>query len=243
MSASPRFPPPAILLAAGLGTRLRPITQTLPKPLVPVAGRPLIDRVLANALAEGVGSFAINLHYRPEPMRAHVDMLQERHPGRRFLLSDETAALLDTGGGARAAAKRLGDADPVLVMNTDAFWPEGSDAPLARMARKFAAADAGIVLLCAQPHRALGFRRSHDFCLDPLGRITNDRGAPVIYAGVALVARAALDALPEGPVSLLRAFDAAMARETLFGVVLDAPWLHVGDPEGLAQAERFLAAR
>src|SRR5690606_19967848 len=99
-----------------------------------------------------------------------------------------------------------------------------------------------IVLLCAQPHRATGFGRSHDFCLDPMGRITRDYGAPVIYAGVALLGRALFADTPQGAFSLNLLFEAALERETLKGVVLDAPWFHVGDPEALAAAERALGA-
>jgi MurNAc alpha-1-phosphate uridylyltransferase len=125
-------------------------------------------------------------------------------------------------------------------MNTDAFWPEGSDKPLARMQARYQDA-ADIVLLCAQPARASGFARSHDFCLDPTGTITRDYGAPVIYAGVALMGRSLFADTPDGAFSLNLLFEAALERESLKGVVLDAPWYHVGDAGGLAAAERALA--
>jgi len=230
MTEASRFPD-VMLLAAGLGTRMRPLTDERPKPLIPVAGIPLIERVMANARDEGAKRFIANAHYRAEQLLAHF--------AGGLKLSRE-AELLGTGGGVKYALPML-HADPFFVMNTDAFWPPGSDRPMTRMIDKFAAGDAEIVLLCAHPARATGFARSHDFCLDPFGRITSDYGAPVIYAGVALLKKNLFEDTPDGPFSLNALFDAALERETLMGVALDAPWFHVGDPEALAAAERLLA--
>lgn len=228
MSADARFPD-VMLLAAGLGTRLKPLTDTLPKPLVPVGGVPLIERVMANARAEGAKRFAANAHYRADQLLAHFGGL---------LKVNREEVLLDTGGGVKAALPML-HSDPFLVMNTDAFWPTGSDAPLGRMLQRYQDSE-DIVLLCVQPARASGFARSHDFCLDPMGRITLDYGAPVIYGGVALMGRSVFNDTPDGPFSLNLLFEAALERENLKGVVLDAPWFHVGDPAGLAAAEQAL---
>ncbi len=228
MSADARFPD-VMLLAAGLGTRLKPLTDTLPKPLVPVGGVPLIERVMANARAEGAKRFAANAHYRADQLLAHFGGL---------LKVNREEVLLDTGGGVKAALPML-HSDPFLVMNTDAFWPAGSDAPLGRMLQRYQDSE-DIVLLCVQPARASGFARSHDFCLDPMGRITLDYGAPVIYGGVALMGRSVFNDTPDGPFSLNLLFEAALERENLKGVVLDAPWFHVGDPAGLAAAEQAL---
>ncbi|MCP8883055.1 nucleotidyltransferase family protein [Devosia sp. XJ19-1] len=230
MSVDARFPD-VMLLAAGLGTRLRPLTQTLPKPLVPVAGTPLIERIMANARAEGATRFLANAHYRADQLLAHFGGL---------LKVNREEALLGTGGGVRAALPMI-HSDPFFVMNTDAFWPAGSDAPLGRMRARYDQSD-DIVLLCVQPSRATGFDRSHDFCLDPMGRITLDYGAPVIYAGVALLDRSLFDETPDGPFSLNILFEAALERESLKGVVLDAPWFHVGDPAALAATEQALGA-
>jgi N-acetyl-alpha-D-muramate 1-phosphate uridylyltransferase len=230
-----------MLLAAGLGTRMRPLTDTLPKPLIPVAGQPLIDRVVQNAIAEGIKRFTINVHYLPDLLASHIDVLSKAHPQAAFFASDERQELLDTGGGIKKALGTL-QTDPVLVMNTDAFWPMGSDAPLARMVAAYIENKADIVLLCAQPFRASGFRRSHDFCLSPKGEITNDYGAPVIYAGVALIARALIASVEQERFSLTRLFDAAQQKGALFGTMLNAPWFHVGDPQGLSEAEKALGA-
>lgn len=229
MEKTARFPD-VMLLAAGLGTRMRPITETLPKPLVPVAGVPLIERVIASARAEGAKRFAANAHYRADQVLAHFGGL---------LKVNREETLLGTGGGVKAALPML-HPDPFFVMNTDAFWPEGADTPLARMQAKRENEDQ-IVLLCVQPSRASGFSRSHDFCLDPFGRITLDYGAPVIYAGVALVGKSHFADTPDGEFSMNLLFERALEDENLLGVVLDAPWFHVGDAEGLAAAEKALA--
>jgi MurNAc alpha-1-phosphate uridylyltransferase len=230
--------PDVMLLAAGLGLRMRPLTETMPKPLLEVAGEALLDHVVGEAVAEGFSHFVVNAHHHAGQIAEHVGRLAAATPQLRFRLSAEPD-LLDTGGGIKQALPLL-DTDPILAMNADAFWPRGADAPLGRMLARHAAGNADIVLLCAQPHRALGFSRSHDFCLDPRGRLTRDYGQPVIYAGVALVGRQLVEATPEPKFSLYRLFVEALERERLLGVVLDAPWLHVGDPSALEKAEAFL---
>lgn len=229
MSETTRFPD-VMLLATGLGKRMLPITETLPKPLIPVAGVPLIERVMDNAKAEGGKRFIANAHYCADQILAHFGGLL------KVSREDE---LLDTGGGIKQALPML-HSDPFLVMNTDAFWPAGSDAPLGRMIARYRD-EAEIVLLCVHPRDASGFsRRSHDFCLSPQGLVTRDYGAPVIYGGVALLGKSVFNDTPDGAFSLYDMFEAALDRETLFGVALNAPWFHVGDPAALAEAERRL---
>jgi len=230
MVETTRFPD-VMLLAAGLGTRLRPLTETMPKPLVPVAGVPLIERIMGNAKAEGAKRFTANAHYLADQLLAHFGGLL------KISREDE---LLGTGGGVKRALPML-HSDPFFIMNTDAFWPAGSDAPLGRMIARFRD-DAEIVLLCVHPRDASGFDRSHDFCLSPQGAVTRDYGAPVIYGGVALVGKALFAGTPDWAWSLTEIFEKALGSETLFGVALDAPWFHVGDPKALAEAERRLQA-
>lgn len=230
MTDPARFPD-VMLLAAGLGTRLRPITDTIPKPLVPVAGVPLIERIIDNARAEGAKRFVANAHYRADQILAHFGGLL------KVSREDE---LLGTGGGIKRALPML-HSDPILVMNTDAFWPAGSDAPIGRMLARFSD-EAEMLLLCVHPRDASGFtRRSHDFCLSPQGLITRDYGAPVIYGGVALLRKSLFDGTPDDAFSLFDLIEQCLDRETLFGVALAAPWFHVGDPVSLAEAERRLA--
>lgn len=230
-----RFPD-VMILAAGLGTRMRPLTDDTPKPLLKVAGKPLLDRVVALAHAEGATRFVVNAHHHVEQMKPRVLALDASIAGTHFELSVEET-LLNTGGGVKAALPLL-EGDPILVMNSDSLWLTG-DRPLTRMVEAY---DGHIVLLCVHPFRASGFhRRSHDFCLAPNGEVTNDTGAPVIYAGTALIPRALIEAAPYGPFSLFDLFDAALQRGELRGVALGTDWLHVGDPDALAAAEARLA--
>jgi MurNAc alpha-1-phosphate uridylyltransferase len=185
-----------------------------------------------NAKAEGAKRFVANAHYRADQVLAHFGGLL------KVSREDE---LLGTGGGIKRALPML-HSDPILVMNTDAFWPAGSDAPISRMLARFSD-EAEMVLLCVHPRDASGFtRRSHDFCLSPQGQITRDYGAPVIYGGVALLGKSLFDNTPDGAFSLFDLIEGCLDRETLFGVALDAPWFHVGDPASLAEAERRLSA-
>ncbi len=233
-----RFTPDAVLLAAGRGERMRPLTETIPKPLIPVGGMPLIDRVVANCRAEGVRRFAVNAHYLAEQITDHVSRLAARFADTGFAISDERAELLDTGGGARRAMTFI-QSDPFFLMNTDSFWVPGEDTPLKRLYEAFDETTE-IGVLCVHPARATGFARSHDFCLAPDGMVTNDRGLPVIYSGTALVARSVFAGTPGRAFSFLDLMHAARERGTLRGVLLNAPWLHVGDPAAREAAERVL---
>lgn len=231
---------PAILLAAGLGTRMRPLTETRPKPLIAVGGQSLLERVVANLRAEGIARFAVNGHHHLDQMQSALQAIAARHGDAEFIFSPEAEQLLDTGGGAKKALAAIG-AERAFLSNTDAFWRFGDDAPLARMRAKADAHPGAMVVLCAHPARSLGFRRSHDFCLDPLGEVTLDRGLPVIYAGVALVHASDFAGTPDTPFSFCQMQERALTSKRLYGVLLNAPWLHVGDPQALEDAEVFLA--
>lgn len=200
------------------------------RPLLLVAGLPLVERVMANARAEGARRFVANGLPGDHGVLAHFGGLVK--------VSRQDADL-GTGGGVRQALPML-HADPFLVMDMSGFWPAGSDAPLARMLSSHVAAD-DIVLLCVHPRQAVGFTRSHDFCLSPQGLVTRDYGAPVIWAGVALLGKSLFQGTPSGAFPLDLLLDAALERETLKGVVLDAPWFHIADAAGLAAAEQRLA--
>lgn len=226
--------PPVILLAAGLGTRMAPLTDTLPKPLIKVAGKSLLDRVIANFMAEGCTHFVVNGHHHLDQMQSHVAGLSQKFPDADFQFSPEPDKLLNTGGGAKKALGFIAG-DPVLVANTDAFWVAGEDRPIARL-QNLHTQKSGVTLLCAHPRLSTGFRRTHDFCLAPDGAITNDRGVPVIYAGVALLNRAEFADTPDGPFSLADILFRAQEQNRLWGIRLDAHWLHVGDPEAITDA-------
>jgi len=233
--------PHAMVLAAGLGTRMRPLTDTLPKPLVRVAGKPLLDRVVENAVLESIPRLVINVHHHADQMERHIAALRARHAGVEIVISDERATLRDTGGAIAQALPSL-DTDPILVMNADSIWPLGADRPIARLIETYHEHGAQAALLCARPHQATGFRRSHDFCLDPNRRITSDSGAPVIYAGVALIKRSLIAAAGTDKFSLVTLFDQALEAGRMVGAPLLAPWLHVGDPAAIGEAEKVLEA-
>ncbi len=219
-----------MLLAAGRGERMRPITDSVPKPLVQVAGRALLDHVVDAARAEGLSRFVVNAHHLAPQIAGWA--------ATRAIAVSHEAELLNTGGGVMNALPLLGT-DPILVMHTDSFWPAGADRPIARLIERWAVGDADMALLCVHPRNATGFRLSHDFCLDPSGHITRDSGAPVIYAGACIVGRA-MFAGRSGAFSMARLYEAAGERGRLVGAVLDAPWLHVGDAEAIAEAEARL---
>ncbi|MFO1150117.1 MAG: nucleotidyltransferase family protein [Alsobacter sp.] len=241
MSAAPdrSVPTHAMVLAAGLGTRMRPITDTLPKPLVPVAGRTLIDHILDPLAAAGVRTAVVNVHYLADQMERHL-------AGRttpRIVVSDERAALLDSGGGVRKALPQLGER-PFFVLNADSFWIDGPRANLVRLAETFDPARMDILMLLAATSTAVGYEGRGDYVMDVHGALRR-RGerevAPFVYAGVFLCRPEIFEGTPEGAFSLNRLFDRAQAAGRLHGLRLDGVWLHVGTPAAIALAEQSIA--
>ncbi|WEK04065.1 MAG: hypothetical protein P0Y65_18050 [Candidatus Devosia phytovorans] len=204
------------------------LTAGQERALTPIAGLPLVERIMANAKAEGATHFVANGFAGDHGILAHFGGLVK---------VSRQEQDLGSGGGVKWALPML-HSDPFLVMDLNGFWPAGADTPLQRMRERHSGPD-DVVLLCAHPRQAIGFSRSHDFCLSPQGLITNDYGAPVIYAGLALIGKAAF-ARANGTFALDTLFDAAMEREILHGVALDAPWFSVVDDAGLAAVERQL---
>lgn len=233
--------PDVMLLAAGLGTRMRPLTFEMPKALIPVAGKPLIDYAIDAALAEGCTSFAVNAHHKAEMISAHVERLQAGLPDLRFGVSIEKDRLLDTGAGLRKALPML-SSDPVFALNTDTFWLPGRDRPLARLLEAYREGDADVVLLCVPPDRASGFRKGADFLMSQDGRLSKTEGRPVVYAGAALIARSLAETGPDTPFSLYRHFETAREAGRLKGTMIEAPWFHVGDPQALIRTEQDIGA-
>lgn len=241
-SAAAHLPMPHVmLLAAGLGVRMRPLTFKRPKALIEVAGKPLIDYAIDAALAEGCTDFVVNAHHKAEMIAAHFERLSAGLPDLRFAVSFEADRLLDTGGGLRKALPLL-NSDPVLVLNTDTFWLPGRDRPLQRMAAAYAEGNADIVLLCVAPDRASGFRKGADYLINAVGELSKTEGRPVIYAGAALISRALAEAGPNVPFSLYRHFETARKAGRLKGVMIEAPWFHVGDPQALTRTEQDIGA-
>ncbi len=231
----------AFVLAAGLGTRMRPVTDTLPKPLVKVAGKSLLDHALDRAAEAGLTDAVVNVHWLAEQIEAHV---AARSGPPRITVSDEREALLETGGGIRKALPLMGDA-PFVVLNSDSFWLEGPAPNLSRLVAAWDGARMDALLLVAPTTTSLGYEGAGDFAMDTGGRLER-RGerkvAPFIYAGVAILKPALFADTPEGAFSLNLLFDRAIAAQRLYGMRLDGQWLHVGTPEAIRAAEERVQA-
>ncbi len=229
----------AMVLAAGMGTRMRPLTDTIPKPLVPVAGRPLVDWVLDSVAEAGIPEAVVNVHHHADLLEAH---LAGRGGAPRITVSDERGVLLETGGGVRKALPLLGTA-PILTINSDTIWIEGARANLVRLAEHFDPARMDALLLLAPSALSIGYDGLGDFLMDTNGRLIR-RGerlvAPFVYAGAAILKPELFAGTPDGAFSLNRIFDKAMAAERLFGLRLDGIWMHVGTPDAIALAEEAI---
>ena len=226
----------AMVLAAGFGERMRPLTLRMPKPLVPLAGRPLLDHVLDRLAAAGVTTAVVNVHYLPEQLEAHLVSRNGKPP--ETLVSDERGVLLDTGGGATKALPLLGRG-PFFVHNADSVWSEGATPALTRMLRKWNPATMDCLLLLAPTATSIGYAAKGDFSMAPDGRLAR-RGnevVPFAFAGVSLCDERLFKDAPEGRFSLNLLWDRALARGKLYGVRLDGRWMHVGTPDALAEAE------
>jgi MurNAc alpha-1-phosphate uridylyltransferase len=231
----------AMLLAAGLGLRMRPLTEHTAKPLLTLGGRTLLDHALDRLAEAGVETVVVNTHWHAEAVAAHL--AARREPPATLLRRED--ALLDTGGGVRAAADLLG-ADPFYVVNGDSFWLEGPMPALHRLAVAWDLRPADAVLLVMRTSETRAPTGAGDFFLDPFGvvRRRDEREiAPYAFAGIQLIAPALLAEAPEGPFSMNLAWDRAIAAGRLRGVVHDGWWFHLSTPTDLAEAEALLYAQ
>ena len=228
----------AMVLAAGLGTRMRPLTDTLPKPLVEVAGRTLIDRVLDRLEQAGVKTAVVNVHHHADRLEAHLKTRQRP----RIVISDERGALLDSGGGVKKALAQLGPG-PFLIINSDTIWIEGKP-NLPALAAAFDPERMDAMLLLAATASSCGYDGRGDFSAEADGRLRRraETGiTPFVYAGVAVTTPRFCAETPDGPFSLNLLFDRAIARGRLYGLRLDGLWMHVGTPDAIAEAEACYA--
>ena len=234
-------PKTAMVLAAGLGTRMRPLTDDRPKALVEVAGRALIDHVLDRLAQAGVERAVVNVHWFADRLEAH---LAGRGRGPQIAVSDERAELLETGGGLKKARALLGDA-PVFVANIDSVWTDRGDAPWADpLIRLWDPAKMDACLLLARREGSIGFEGDGDFFLGDDGELTfrgEAASAPYAYMGVHITRPDYADGGPDGPFSLSPLWRASAAAGRLYGCVLDGDWMHVGDPQARDEAEARLA--
>ena len=229
----------AMVLAAGLGKRMRPITVTTPKPLVQVGGRSLIDFTLDRLAEAGIERVVVNVHYLADLVEVHL----AKRASPTIVLSDEREQLLETGGGLKKALPLLG-AEPFLTLNSDSLWIEGPQPNLRRFVAAWDPARMDILMLLAPTATSVGYDGLGDFAMDAEGRLRRRQEreiTPFVYAGVAVVKPELLADTPDGPFSANLLYDRAIAAGRLYGMRLDGQWLHVGDPQSLAAAADCLA--
>ncbi|MGL5116866.1 MAG: nucleotidyltransferase family protein [Beijerinckiaceae bacterium] len=227
----------AMILAAGLGTRMRPLTLTRPKPLVEVGGRTLVDYILDYCRAAGVTDAVVNVHHFADQMEAHLAKVAQP----RIAISDERAGLLDSGGGVLKALPLLGSG-PFFILNADAIWNEGPTPALQRLADQWNPETMDVLLLLANAVTATGWANRGDFAMDQTGRLTRaGKGemTPFVYAGAGIWKPELFHGRPD-VFSLNRIFDEAAAKGRLHGLRLDGVWMHVGTPDAIPEAEEAL---
>lgn len=231
-------PDRAMVLAAGLGKRMRPITDRIPKPLVEVAGKSLLDWGLDSLVAVGVDQAIVNVHYLPDQIIAH---LAERTKP-RMMISDERSELLDSAGGIVKALPLLGQ-NPFYVLNADTFWIDRNVPDLERLALAWQPRHMDILLMLAALEQATGHSGGTDFLLGADGRLTRAKGDPrgLVYAGAAIVSPHVFDHAQAVPHSLNAYFDRAIEQGRLFGIQMEGSWITVGTPDAIAPAEAAVA--
>jgi MurNAc alpha-1-phosphate uridylyltransferase len=232
-------PDTVMVFAAGLGTRMRPITATMPKPLVKIAGRTMIDHMLDRFADIGVKRAIVNVHYLAEQLEQHL--AARKTP--EIIISDERDKLLDQGGGIKKVLPLLGH-KPFFICNTDAIWLEGARSNLALLRERWDPHAMDVLLLVAASATSVGVDWAGDFLMDADGRLTRRREgqvAPFVYAGVGIIKPQLFADVQEDAFRLAPYFFAAAERGRLFGHRLDGQWLHVGTPAAVEEAERAIA--
>lgn len=227
----------AMVMAAGLGKRMRPLTATQPKPMVRVAGKPLIDHTLDRLADAGVANAVVNVHYLADALEAHL--ASRTMP--RVTISDERDALLETGGGLVRAMPHL--PDPFFCLNADNIWLDGPRSAFHDLSRRWNPAEMDALLLVVPHARAINFRGEGDFTMDPLGRLTRrqpGRVAPFIYTGIQLISHRLLREAPSGAFSTNVLWDRAAREGRLYGTSFTGLWFEVGTPQSIAPTEEIL---
>jgi MurNAc alpha-1-phosphate uridylyltransferase len=232
-------PGTAMVMAAGLGKRMRPLTASRPKPLVEVAGKALIDHVLDRLRAAGVGRIVVNVHYLPDALEAH---LKGRAKDLDVTISDERTLLLETGGGMVKAAPMIAD-DPFLVVNSDNYWVDGPADSLRLLASHWREEEMDALLLLVPQARAANNNSQGDFHMDAAGRLKRrgaGRVAPFVYTGIQIVSKRLLRDSPHGAFSTNILWDRAIEEGRCFGAVHQGLWFDVGSPPAIAATEAAL---
>jgi MurNAc alpha-1-phosphate uridylyltransferase len=234
-------PTRGMVLAAGLGTRMRPLTNDRPKSLIEVAGRTLLDHAIDRFVAVGVKMVVVNVHYKGEMIIAHLKNRRDVE----IRIQDERDLLLDTGGALKRALPQFGN-EPVFTYNSDSIWLESLGSNLGRMAAMWDDAAMDCLMLMAPTFSSIGFEGKGDFTMDATGKLKRrepQRVSPFGWPGVQIIHPRLIARGPDGAFSTNRLWDMAIAQERLFGIRLDGKWMHVGTPEARDEANAFMAAR
>ena len=227
----------AMVMAAGLGKRMRPLTASQPKPLVRVAGRALIDHALDRLVEAGVARAVVNVHYLADALEAHL----AKRTAPAIAISDERDLLLETGGGMVKARPLL--PDPFFCLNSDNIWLDGPRNAFVELSNRWNPDEMDALLLLVSHARAHNYTGKGDFHLDPLGRISRRRSgriAPFIYTGIQIVSHRLLRDAPEGPFGTMQLWHRAIAEGRLYGISHTGLWFEVGDPGAIAPTEAWL---
>jgi MurNAc alpha-1-phosphate uridylyltransferase len=231
-------PTRALVLAAGYGERMRPLTERLPKPLIRLGGRTLIDHVLDRLAEAGVGEAIVNVHYLADQIESHLRL--RSNP--QITISDERAAILDTGGAVKKVLHLIGES-PFFVHNSDSVWIERQGSTIAKMGAAWDSETMDSLLLLAPVETSLGYSGRGDFSLGDSGEIRRRQQGeivPHVFAGVSINKPSLFAGAPEGAFSINRIWDQALEAGRLAAIVHDGSWMHVGTPAALADAERRL---
>lgn len=230
----------AMVLAAGLGVRMRPLTDTVPKPLIEIAGETMLDRALDRLAAAGIETAVVNTHWLSEKIEARL-----AHRSAPKIVVSREDQLLETGGGIVNALGHLGE-EAFFAVNADIVWRDGTIPALERMARAWHEADMDGLLLLQSTVRATGYSGDGDFLMDPLGRLSRRperQIAPYVFTGLQILHPRLFDGAPDGAFSLNRLYDRAIAGDRLYGIAHDGDWFHVGTPDAIAEAEAEIMER
>ncbi len=230
----------AMVMGAGIGKRMRPLTATRPKPLVRVAGKALIDHSLDRIEAAGIGHVVVNVHYLADALEAHLAAQKRNFT---VAISDERGQLLETGGGMVKALPLL-TGDPILIVNSDNIWTDGPQDSIRNLARHWDGDRMDALLLVIRQASATGHGGRGDFHMDAGGRLSRrkpGRVAPFVYTGIQLVSRRFLDDAPEGPFSTMLLWERAIAAGRLYGLSHMGQWFDVGTPAAIAPTEAALS--
>ncbi len=229
----------AMTLAAGFGKRMLPLTIDRPKPMVALAGDPMIDHVLARLAKAGIERTIVNLHYQADVLERHLAKRQQKPT---ILFSNERDEILDTGGGIKRALPLIGD-QPFILHNSDSVWIEHQTDNLAALLAQYDAEKMDALLLLAPVNTSLGYDGQGDFFIEQQGRLrrrTQDETSPNVFIGVSILHPRLFDDSPDGAFSINLLWDRAMRKGRVYGIPFDGRWMHVGTPGALIEAQKVI---